>query len=64
MKFNKITESDLIHVGYCRKLRPKYIRLFHLGELAAAIQNDISTANDKLDSDECRQYLNHSFFKQ
>ncbi|CAF2369765.1 unnamed protein product [Rotaria sp. Silwood2] len=33
-------------------------------ELAAAIQNDISTASDRLDTDECRQYLNHSFFKQ
>jgi len=37
--------------------------LSYLDELATAIQNDISTANDKLDSDECRQYLNHSFFK-
>ncbi|CAF4395595.1 unnamed protein product, partial [Rotaria sordida] len=32
-------------------------------ELAAAIQNDISTANTKLDTDECRQHLNHSFFQ-
>ncbi|CAF0736263.1 unnamed protein product [Rotaria sordida] len=32
-------------------------------ELAAAIQNDISTANNKLDTNECRQYLNHSFFQ-
>ncbi|CAF0788827.1 unnamed protein product [Rotaria sp. Silwood1] len=32
-------------------------------ELAAAIQNDISTANNKLDTDECLQYRNHPFFK-
>ncbi|UJR16098.1 hypothetical protein I4U23_003010 [Adineta vaga] len=32
-------------------------------ELVAAIQNDISTANTKLDSVECRQYQNDSFFQ-
>ncbi|CAF0841010.1 unnamed protein product [Adineta ricciae] len=40
-----------------------YFFLFDLGELVTAIQNDISTAKKKLDSDECRQYHNHSFFQ-
>ncbi len=34
----------------------------HLDELATAIQNDIAAASDRLDSDECHQYVNHSFF--
>ena len=35
---------------------------FYLDELVAAIQSDISTAKQRLDSDECRQYVHHSFF--
>jgi hypothetical protein len=33
-----------------------------LDELANAIQNDISVANRELDSNQCREYLNHPFF--
>jgi len=33
-----------------------------LDELANAIQNDISVANRELDSNQCREYLNYSFF--
>jgi len=32
-------------------------------ELTNAIENDISIANRELDTDQCRQYLNDSFFK-
>ncbi|CAF1150129.1 unnamed protein product [Rotaria sordida] len=31
-------------------------------ELVMAIRNDISKAHHELDSDQCRQYLNHPFF--
>lgn len=43
-----------------------YIQAFfsYLDELVAAIHKDISIANEKLDSDECRQYLNDPFFQQ
>jgi len=31
-------------------------------ELANAIRNDINVANRELDSNQCREYLNHPFF--
>lgn len=33
-----------------------------LDELINAIENDIAFANRELDTNQCRQYLNHSFF--
>lgn len=33
-----------------------------LDELRNAIENDIALANRELDTNQCRQYLNHPFF--
>jgi hypothetical protein len=33
-----------------------------LDELTNAIRNDINVANRELDSNQCREYLNHPFF--
>lgn len=35
---------------------------FSSDELITAIENDITFAKEKLDCEECRQYLTHSFF--
>ncbi|CAF1107254.1 unnamed protein product [Adineta steineri] len=50
----------IVLIGEIRKMTT----FENANELAAAIQNDISTASNKLDSDECGQYLKHSFFQQ
>ncbi|CAF1173755.1 unnamed protein product [Adineta steineri] len=45
------------------KIRP--MKTFqNLNDLTSAIQQDITTANCELNSNRCRQYLNHSFFKK
>ncbi|CAF0912854.1 unnamed protein product [Rotaria sp. Silwood1] len=60
---------DFEHDFYGEKLKivllgeiRKMTTFKNAGELALAIQNDISKARHELDSDQCRQYLNHPFF--
>ncbi|CAF2474368.1 unnamed protein product [Rotaria sp. Silwood2] len=48
----------IVLLGEIRKMKT----FRNSSELAMAIRNDISKACHELDSDQCRQYLNHPYF--
>ncbi|CAF4064680.1 unnamed protein product [Rotaria magnacalcarata] len=61
-KFTNDFYGETVKIVLLGEIR-KMTTFNNASELSDAIQNDISTANNKLDSDECRQYLNDPFFQ-
>ncbi|CAF2132559.1 unnamed protein product [Rotaria magnacalcarata] len=61
-KFTNDFYGETVKIVLLGEIR-KMTTFNNASELSNAIQNDISTANNKLDSEECRQYLNDPFFQ-
>ncbi|CAF3364458.1 unnamed protein product [Rotaria socialis] len=61
-KFTKDFYGETVKIVLLGEIR-KMTTFNSASELVDAIQNDISIANNKLDSEECRQYLTGPFFQ-
>ncbi|CAF3705877.1 unnamed protein product [Rotaria socialis] len=61
-KFTKDFYGETVKIVLLGEIR-KMTTFNSASELVDAIQNDISIANNKLDSEECRQYLTGRFFQ-